>query len=142
MNAVFVTRKVQTMFQIEKLNERELYAAIGREVPRNQDLDELGYEIAYEATDANGLGLKNVWDQVKTEFKALIFTDDPRYETIRQQAKAISPKNTAMVVSFLSAGLGAIIGVSATVIAPLVGLLLLIVLRIGVETYCDLTRKP
>jgi hypothetical protein len=129
------------MLEIPVLSEPELFDAIGRPVKPNDSLDDLGYQIAFEQSDSLGLGLSNLWEQAKTEFRVLVCTNDPRYASVRKQAAKLSPNQTTAFVSCLSAGLGAVIGVSATVLAPLIGLLLLTLIRLGMETFCRASSK-
>ncbi|MGX1319646.1 hypothetical protein AB7M17_003099 [Bradyrhizobium sp. USDA 377] len=124
------------MLQLQGMSESKLIELIGKPVSTNESVDDLGYQLALEASDSLGMGLSNLWEQAKNEFRILVCTDDARYASVRAEAAKLSPTQTAAFVSFLSAGLGAAIGVAATLLAPLVGLLLLSLLRLGTETFC------
>jgi hypothetical protein len=125
---------------VKDINQDELISLVGRTLDQNDDLDEIGYTLALDASESNGLGMRNVWEQVKLEFRALVCTEDPRYSTVRQQARKFSQKNTTAFVSLISAGLGAAIGISAVALLPLVGLLLMAVVKMGTETFCHLQK--
>jgi hypothetical protein len=124
------------VLEVGQLNEAELVHLVGRDVPDRADIDDLGYDLAYELSNTQGLGLRNLWEAAKSEFRLLICTDDPKYDDLRERARGISSKHTDTLVASLAAGLGAMIGVSAMILAPLVGLLLLAASRLGTETYC------
>ena len=126
------------MDRIDGLEAAELVTLAGTDLSPGDDLDEAGYLLAMETSDTIGLGTQNVWEQLKREFHALICTDDARYASLREQAGAFSQKNTTAFVSLVSAGVGAAIGLSAVALVPLVGLLLLALVRIGKETFCHL----
>ena len=129
------------MLQIPKLKESELFEVIGKPLESDELLDDYGYQLAFEQSDTLGLGLSNLWEQAKREFRVLVCTSDPRYASVRKQAAKLSPNQTSAFVSCLSAGLGAVIGISATVLAPLVGLLLLTLIRLGTETFCRASSR-
>jgi len=126
------------MIQASALDPDALLSAIGRDVPDSEKIDDLGYQFAFEVNDQLGAGLgSNLWEKAKEEFYVLVCTNEPRYEEIRKQASKVTPSYTTMLVAAVSAAFGSVIGIAATVITPLVGLLLLALAKVGKNAFCE-----
>jgi hypothetical protein len=79
---------------------------------------------------------KPFWDRFKEEFRRFICDDDAYVE----EKKALDGQGAvgkAVLVSAVSAGVGATIGYSATLLAPAVTLMLCAVGKIGRNAYCQ-----
>lgn len=127
------------MIHAEALDQSALSAAVGRDVPDVEQLDDLGYELAFQASEEIGSGLGNLWEKAKEEFRVLLCTDEPRYADVREKASKLSSDYTTALVAAVSAAMGAAIGVAAATITPLVALLLLVLARVGKSAICNLS---
>lgn len=127
------------MIHRDTLDESALLQAIGRTEAPTENIDDLGYSLAHELDDGNGLGTTNLWEQAKKEFRKLLCTDDSTYADIRKKAMETSPTYTTALIAALSAALGAALGVAAAAIAPIVGLLLLALSRVGKNAICNMS---
>jgi hypothetical protein len=78
----------------------------------------------------------NYWKRVKHELHILICTNDRRYETLRRYIGKESKTTQVALVSTISAGIGAYLGMTATVIGPFVTLGLMALLQVGTNAWC------
>jgi len=74
-------------------------------------------------------------DRFKTEFKKFI-CNHPDYEEEREKLNMESPVVKAIWISVISAALGAVLGFAATLLAPVVAIMLSIVGKMGISAYC------
>jgi len=79
---------------------------------------------------------KPFWNRFKEEFRKFV-CDDQAYIEERRSLVAQGPVGKAVVVSMISATIGATIGYSATLLAPAVALLLCAIGKMGVNAYCS-----
>ena len=79
---------------------------------------------------------KPFWDRFATEFKKFV-CDDNAYTEEKKALGAESAPIKAILISAVSAALGATLGYSATLLAPAVALLLCIVGKMGKNAYCS-----
>lgn len=78
----------------------------------------------------------NYWKRVKRELSILICTDDRRYETLRRYIGKEGKTTQLALVSTIAAGIGAYLGMAATVIGPFVTLGLMALLQVGTNAWC------
>ena len=78
---------------------------------------------------------KPFWDRFAAEFKKFI-CDDSAYAEEKKSLGSESAPVKALLISALSAALGATLGYSATLLAPAVALLLCIVGKMGKNAFC------
>jgi hypothetical protein len=78
---------------------------------------------------------KPFWDKFKAEFKRFI-CDDEAYLDEKKALHVEGPVNKAMLVSAVSAAIGATIGYTATLLAPAVTILLCTVGKMGLNAFC------
>ena len=79
---------------------------------------------------------KPFWDRFKEEFRKFV-CDDNAYVEERKSLGAQGPVGKALLVSAVSAAIGATIGYSATLLAPAVTLMLCAVGKMGLNAYCN-----
>lgn len=79
---------------------------------------------------------KPFWNRFKEEFRKFV-CDDDAYVEERKSLIAQGPVSTAVMISVVSATIGATIGYSATLLAPAVALSLCAIGKIGVNAYCS-----
>jgi len=79
---------------------------------------------------------KPFWDRFKDEFRKFV-CDENAYVEEKKALNAQGPIGKAVLVSAVSAAIGATIGYSATLLAPAVTLLLCTVGKIGLHAYCN-----
>lgn len=79
---------------------------------------------------------KPFWDRFKEEFRKFV-CDDNSYVEERKAVGAQGPVGKAVLVSAVSAAIGASIGYSATLLAPAVTLMLCAVGKMGINAYCN-----
>lgn len=79
---------------------------------------------------------KPFWNQFKEEFRKFV-CDDAAYVEERKALTAQGPVGKAVMISVVSAAIGATIGYSATLLAPAVALSLCALGKIGVNAYCS-----
>ncbi|NEW78733.1 MAG: hypothetical protein GZ086_04775 [Gelidibacter sp.] len=75
-------------------------------------------------------------DKFKAEFKKFI-CNHPDYEEERKKLNMESPVAKAIWISVISAALGATLGFAATLLAPVVAIMLSIVGKMGLNAYCQ-----
>ncbi len=79
---------------------------------------------------------KPFWDRFKEEFRKFV-CDDNVYVEERKALGAQGPVGKALLVSAVSAAIGATIGYSATLLAPAVTLMLCVVGKMGLNAFCN-----
>jgi len=78
---------------------------------------------------------KPFWDKFRSEFKRFI-CDDNAYAEDKKALIAESSITKPILISVISAAIGATIGYTATLLAPAVAILLCTVGKIGKNAYC------
>jgi hypothetical protein len=78
---------------------------------------------------------KPFWDRFATEFKKFV-CDDAAYTEEKKALGSESAPIKALLISAMSAAIGATLGYAATLLAPAVALLLCIVGQMGKNAYC------
>jgi hypothetical protein len=146
------------MMDISKLNETELLAAcpyISILEEQKIDIDTLGYglSLTFQGCGPRGMAGKdqihlwfltrprNYWVEVKKEIYLLLCTKDRKYFDIRNHFKKKSATSTTAIVGMLSATVATQIGAAAGIVTPLVALLLYGLLKVGVNSWCNLQSK-
>lgn len=84
-------------------------------------------------------GLQNTkpfWDNFVDEFKKFL-CDDTEYVIEKKNIQSETPISKAVLISSISAALGAKIGLAATLLAPAVTILLLCVGKMTINAYCQ-----
>jgi hypothetical protein len=79
---------------------------------------------------------KPFWNRFKEEFQKFV-CDDTSYIEERKALTAQGPVGKAVLISVVSAAIGATIGYSATLLAPAAALLLCAIGKMGVNAYCS-----
>lgn len=74
-------------------------------------------------------------DKFKVEFKKFV-CNHPDYKEERKKINMESPVVKAIWISVISASLGATLGFAATLLAPVVAIMLSIVGKMGLNAYC------
>jgi hypothetical protein len=146
------------MIDISKLDETELLAACPYISILNEqkiDVDTLGYglSLTFQGWGPRGMAGKaqnylgfltlprDYWAEVKKEIYLLICTKDRKYAAIRTHFKKKSNASTTAIVGMLSATVATQIGAAAGIVTPLVALLLYGLLKVGVNSWCNLQEK-
>jgi VIT1/CCC1 family predicted Fe2+/Mn2+ transporter len=80
-------------------------------------------------------GAEKYWTRVQNELYCLLCTNDKKYAKVRKAVSSGSHSQTAIVVA-ISSAIGAVIGVAATVIMPLVAIALMTILSVARNVYC------
>ncbi|MFD2599360.1 hypothetical protein ACFSQ3_10375 [Sphingobacterium corticis] len=75
-------------------------------------------------------------DKFKTEFKKFV-CNHPDYEEEREKLNIESPISKAIWISIISAALGATLGFAATLLAPVVAIMLSIIGKMGINAFCE-----
>ena len=83
---------------------------------------------------------KKFWEAVKVEFRILICTEDEKYSDLRKKLALESQKGTKSAVALISASVGSILGVKATLLVGFCAVVLYGVLKVGKEAYCSTTN--
>lgn len=78
---------------------------------------------------------KPFWDRFRAEFRNFL-CDDEAYVEEKKLLSSESVVTKAILVSTISAAIGATIGFAATLLAPAVTLLLCIVGKMGINAFC------
>ncbi len=78
---------------------------------------------------------KPFWDRFRGELRKFL-CDDVAYVEEKKSLRVESPLGKAMLVSTISAAIGATIGFSATLLAPAITVLLCTVGKMGIRAYC------
>lgn len=123
------------MIEISRLDQAALKRTIGYAVTENTELDDFGARIA-SAIGPDYASDGDLWGSAKKEFRKLLCDQSAEYSDIQEQAAKIAPDYTTGLVSVISAAMGAALGIGAAIIAPLVGLLLLTLAKVGKNSIC------
>jgi len=94
------------------------------------------------ASDMRG---QEFWRSFKAEFRDFLCTKNKKYEDLRKRLAAGGRQTQLALVSMVSAGLSAHVGIAAGLITPICALCLLAVLKMGNEAFCRggrLLAKP
>jgi len=83
---------------------------------------------------------KKYWEAVKVEFRILICTEDEKYSNLRKKLALEYQKGTKSAVALISALIGSILGVKATLLVGFCAVVLYGVLKVGKEAYCSTTN--
>lgn len=75
------------------------------------------------------------WDRFKDEFRKFV-CDDKAYAEEKEDLTKQGPASKSVLISTVSATIGATIGYSATLLAPAVVMLLFVVGKMGRNAYC------
>ena len=78
---------------------------------------------------------KPFFDRFKHELRSFI-CGDPKYDEPRNQLKREGSITKALLISIVSSGMGSVLGITATLVAPSVVIFLYIVGKIGREAFC------
>lgn len=84
---------------------------------------------------------KKYWEQVKTEIRILLCTDDPKYDELRAKLNLAGAKSTEIVVGTISAAVASVLGLEAGIISAFVAVVLHSVLKLGISAYCALDEQ-
>ena len=79
---------------------------------------------------------KKYWEAVKSEIRILICTDDEKYSKLRKQLTLEGEKGTKSIVAIISAFIGSVLGVEATMLTGFCAVSLYAISKIGKEAYC------
>lgn len=88
------------------------------------------------ALTGNGQWTTDHWEAVKWEFRSFLCTDSEPYAELRQQWDALKQQSPTTAVASLATLIGAKLGVTSGVLAPLVTWLFIVAERMGDETLC------
>lgn len=80
-------------------------------------------------------GSKPFWDKFKSEFRKLI-CDDASYVQVKESLRGERPIVSAMTILGISEALGSVLGVSGTLLAPAVAIMLFGVGQVTVNAFC------
>ena len=146
------------MIDISNLSESELieacpYISIMNE--QKWDIETLGKGLSLRFQGCGPVGLANkdqvyiglltrprdYWVEVKKEIYLLICTKDSKYADIRTHFKKKSTTTTTAIISMISATVAAQLGAVMGMITPLVALLLYGLLKVGVNSWCNLREQ-
>ena len=64
-------------------------------------------------------------------------TDDKKYSKLRGQLSVESTKGTNAIVALISASIGSLLGVQATLLAGFCAVAMYAIVKIGKEAYCS-----
>ncbi len=145
------------MIDISKLNEANLidacpYISILNDQKINIDTLGYGLSLTFQGCgpvntakkDEICLGFltrpRDYWAEVKKEIYLLVCTKDRKYSDIRNHFRKKSTTSTTAIVGMLSATVATQIGAAAGIITPLVALLLYGLLKVGVNSWCNLNK--
>ena len=76
------------------------------------------------------------WDRFQDEFKKFL-CDEKAYANDKKALFSEGPIAKALLISIVSAAIGATIGYTATLLAPAVAILLFTIGKIGLNAYCN-----
>ncbi|WJI15094.1 hypothetical protein MWN52_15960 [Pseudoxanthomonas winnipegensis] len=77
------------------------------------------------------------WDRFRLEFRRFVCDDSAYVEEKQALIAEAGPATKAILISGISAAIGATIGYSATLLAPAVALLLYVIAKMGLRAYCN-----
>lgn len=78
----------------------------------------------------------NFTDRFKDEFRKFICNDE-KYEKDREGFSAVGGQAKAYIVGAISSALAVPLGVTATFLVPAVVLMIIVVMKIGINAYCQ-----
>jgi hypothetical protein len=78
----------------------------------------------------------NYWKRVKRELHLLVCTKDKKYAMLRKHLGKEGNATQMAIVTSISAGIGAYIGVSAAILGPFVTLGLMALVQVGANAWC------
>jgi hypothetical protein len=78
---------------------------------------------------------KGFYQRIKDELHKLI-CGDPSYKDLRKQIATQMKQHKGKVIAMIAAAVGALIGLSAVAIVPVVAIILSIVAEVGVNAWC------
>ena len=88
------------------------------------------------ALTGTGQWTSELWEAVKWEFRSFVRTDSERYAELRAGWSALKQRSPTVAVSSLATVMGAKLGVSSGVVAPLVTWLFVVARRVGEDEVC------
>lgn len=88
------------------------------------------------ALTGTGQWTADLWEAVKWEFRTFLCTDSDGYGELRDGWGELTRKSPAQAVGSLSTAMGAKLGVTSGVLAPLVTWLFVVAVRLGEEAVC------
>jgi hypothetical protein len=88
------------------------------------------------ALTGTGQWTADLWEAVKSEFRAFMCTESEPYAELRREWDALKQRSPALAVGSLATLIGGRLGVASGVLAPLVTWLFLVSRRIGKEAVC------
>jgi hypothetical protein len=77
-----------------------------------------------------------VWQAFKAEWRELACTNSSKYRGLRAQVKSLRGQPATIVVSSISAGIAATLGIAAGILVPFVAILLHGILTVGNNVIC------
>lgn len=83
-----------------------------------------------------------LWENVKTELRKFLCTDDQEYADLREEWTGLKQKGSGIAVGALSGAIGAKLGVASGVLAPMVIWILMVAIRIGKNGLCAALAPP
>jgi hypothetical protein len=84
---------------------------------------------------------RDYWAEVKKEVYTLICTNNRKYAGLKSSFKKKSKPSTTTIVSMISVAVTTQLGAVLGIITPLVALLLYAVLKVGVNSWCNLHKQ-
>ena len=84
----------------------------------------------------------NYWTLIKTEAHLLICTEEARYEPLRRQIVRHGGEDQAALLTRIAAGIGFSLDIEAAKLVPFVALTLIVLLKLGRDTYCAESGPP
>ncbi len=82
------------------------------------------------------------WDNLKREMQIFLCTDDKKFADIKSKLARASTKSETAIVSLVAAGVAGSLGVAAGALVPVCALLLLVVVKVGKEAFCQSLELP
>ena len=102
-------------------------------------IEEMGNRLLPEIVDGEGVSYAawpKYWEQFKNEFMKLICTSDKKYQSLRKELLTAANKSHTTIVSSIAAVMASQFGVTAGVLVPFCALLLIAIIKVGIETFC------
>lgn len=104
----------------------------------SEDIDTTGITLVYRIHPDTDFAHPDAsyWRRLKREFCLFAASDDPKYKDLRERIRETSTGGT-LVLSAVSAAVGAHIGVEAAIVMPFVALLVIGSSGIGMNAFCS-----